>query len=141
MTDQPEEPVTVHHAQHVNGLAVVASEPAPSQLKRDGKPVPFKQILRLLLADGSEVYGCVHCDYTSPNPNSVRPHLNAHRNGKPPLTAGGVDVREVLRRLNAVDGIQADRDRWRDRAITAERDLSNLRRAFERAGLSARSHG
>lgn len=66
-------------ATHVKGVAVVADEPARSPISRPGVNVVFDQIRHLLLADGSEWYGCVHCDYVSQNPNSIRPHLKAHK--------------------------------------------------------------
>ncbi|MFI8932604.1 hypothetical protein ACIG3E_33690 [Streptomyces sp. NPDC053474] len=70
-------------ATHVNGVTVVADEPAPSPISRPGVTVTFEQIRHLLLADGAEVYGCRHCTYTSPNINSIRPHLKAHKPKKP----------------------------------------------------------
>lgn len=66
-------------ATHVNGVAVVADEPAQSPISRPGVNVVFDQIRHLLLADGNEWYGCRHCDYVSQNQNSIRPHLKAHK--------------------------------------------------------------
>ena len=63
-------------AEFVNGIAVLASQPAESPLPGlNGKPVYFKQILKLLLANSEEVYGCLHCDYTDKSVSVVRPHL------------------------------------------------------------------
>lgn len=127
-------------ATHVNGVAVVATEPAVSTWKdRKGNPVQYRQMLRLLLADGTEVYGCLHCDYTHPNLNSVRPHLNAHRAQKrvEEETADSVGVRALVAKLAAADRLAADRDHWKARALKAEGDLASLRRAFRRAGVPA----
>ncbi|MEV7887513.1 hypothetical protein ACWD3I_26015 [Streptomyces sp. NPDC002817] len=66
-------------ATHVNDVAVVADEPAQSPISRPGVNVVFDQIRHLLLADASEWYGCLHCDYVSQNQNSIRPHLKAHK--------------------------------------------------------------
>ncbi|MFB6881266.1 hypothetical protein ACFCY8_10570 [Streptomyces noursei] len=66
-------------ATHVNGVAVIADEPALSPISRPGINVTFDQIRHLLLADGSETYGCRHCTYVSDNINSIRPHLKAHK--------------------------------------------------------------
>ncbi|WP_019061562.1 hypothetical protein [Streptomyces prunicolor] len=66
-------------ATHVKGVTVVADEPARSPISRPGVNVVFDQIRHLLLADGSEWYGCLHCDYVSQNQNSIRPHLKAHK--------------------------------------------------------------
>lgn len=117
-------------ATHVNGVPVIAAEPAVSNFKNQatGENLRYRQMLRLLLEDGSEVFGCLHCDYTSPNLNSVRPHLNKHRlsleigNGH-----GGVDIAGLVKRLQAVEVVEADRDRWKARAIDAERELRKIR--------------
>ncbi|WP_431983946.1 hypothetical protein [Streptomyces qinglanensis] len=68
-------------ATHVNGIAVVEDEPAQSGISRPGKNVVFEQVRHLLLEDGSEVYGCAHCTYTSDNKLSIRPHLKVHKTG------------------------------------------------------------
>ncbi|MEU6331473.1 hypothetical protein ABZ851_29980 [Streptomyces sp. NPDC047049] len=65
-------------ATHVNGVAVIIDEPAPSPISRPGADVTFDQIRHLLLADGAETYGCLHCPYVSENISSVRGHLKAH---------------------------------------------------------------
>ncbi|MFJ8677358.1 hypothetical protein [Streptomyces sp. NPDC093589] len=65
-------------ATHVNGVAVLIDEPAPSPISRPGVDVTFDQIRHLLLADGTETYGCVHCPYVADNISSVRAHLKAH---------------------------------------------------------------
>ena len=121
-------------ATHVDGVPVIAAEPAQDPKgwkdRRTGEPLRFKQILRLLLEDGSETFGCIHCDYTNPSIYSVRPHLNKHRltlaaesNGH----AAGVDLAELARRLQRVDRLEADRDEWRRRALDAERELRKIR--------------
>ncbi|MFD3422616.1 hypothetical protein [Streptomyces decoyicus] len=65
-------------ATHVNGIAVITDEPAPSPISRPGVNVTFEQIRHPLLADGAETYGCLHCSYVSDNINSIRGHLKAH---------------------------------------------------------------
>ncbi|MFI7087739.1 hypothetical protein ACIBUR_29595 [Streptomyces anulatus] len=66
-------------ATHVNGLAVIEDLPTRSRISRPGVQVTFDQTRHLLLSDGSEMYGCKHCTYTSTNPNSIRPHLKVHK--------------------------------------------------------------
>jgi hypothetical protein len=116
----------------VNGLEVIADEPTEAPLcDRSGKPLVWRQTRTLLLSDGSTVYGCVHCDYSSPNVKAIRPHLNKHRTST--VDVGRLDelsLGEVLRRLAALDDLTAERDGWRERATRAERSLSNLRRAL-----------
>lgn len=65
------------------------TEPAQAHIKNrvTGEPIYYKQILKLHYSDGTETFGCIHCDYTSTNLNSIRPHLNKHnrvRKPKPP---------------------------------------------------------
>lgn len=122
-------------ATHVDGVPVIASEPAADPKgwkdRRTGEPLKFRQVLRLLLEDGSETYGCIHCDYTNPNIYSIRPHLNKHRttlaapaaNGH----AAGIDIAELVRRLHAAERMQDERDMWKSRALNAERELRKIR--------------
>jgi hypothetical protein len=123
----------------VNGWEVIADEPTEAPMRdRSGKPVVWQQTRTLLLADGSTVYGCVHCDYTNENVRSIRPHLNKHRgDGSTSRTAdlGGLaelSLGEVLQRLGALDDVSSERDEWKARAIRAERSLSTLRNALRR---------
>jgi hypothetical protein len=122
----------------VDGVEVIADEPTEAPMRdRSGKPVVWQQTRTLLLENGSTVYGCVHCDYTSENPRSIRPHLNKHR-GEQPATGravalgdlAGVTLAEVLVRLVEHDQVAAERDDWKARATRAERSLSTLRAAL-----------
>jgi hypothetical protein len=125
-------------ATEVDGKAVIAVEPAKSSFRgSDGERVSFRQMLRLLLDDGSEVYGCLHCDYTSPNLNSVRPHLNKHRKAKQldeaeELAAVGVglSLAQITRALRSHERTVNDLEEWKRRALTAERQLRLLRKAL-----------
>lgn len=127
----------------IGGVAVVADRRAATGGKhpKTGEPLRLKQVRDLLLADGTHIYGCAHCDYTNTNLHSMRPHLNKHRDRKAATAlngAAGISLADVIARLGAGAALEADRDRWRDRALAAERDLGSLRRAFERAGLITR---
>jgi len=137
-------------AAQVHGVEVIADQPAPTNIShRDGTPVLYRQIRLLLLEDGTETYGCLHCDYTG-TVNQVRPHLNAHRGVKTPkpdmpspgsAQVAGLDVGELIRRLKAHEALAQDRDRWKARALDAERDLTDLRRIYQRtAARHERSH-
>jgi hypothetical protein len=115
-------------ATHVDGVEVIADEPAQSPItSRDGKPVHFKQIRELLLADGATVYGCVHCDYTSPGIGSIRPHLGKHKNGK---DADEISLSQLLARIAEIEKVTAERDEWKARALKAEGSLKVLRDAL-----------
>lgn len=116
----------------VNGLEVIADEPTEAPLcDRAGKPLVWRQTRTLLLSDGSTVYGCLHCDYTSDNVKAIRPHLNKHRGSTVDVARlDELTLGEVLRRLAALDDLAAERDSWKERATRAERSLSHLRRAL-----------
>ncbi|MGH3859184.1 hypothetical protein [Actinokineospora sp.] len=121
----------------VDRVEVLADEPTEAAMRdRAGKPVVWQQTRTLLLADGRTVYGCAHCDYTSDNVRSIRPHLNKHRGAVEPEHAdlgalGEVTLAEALARLADHDQVAADRDEWKTRATRAERSLAALRRALK----------
>lgn len=92
-------------ATSINGVAVIASEPAESKISVSGRPVYFKQIMKLLLEDGTEAYGCAHCDWTANGAPSVRSHLKKHST--------------KARTPKAED--------WEARALRAEHELAAIR--------------
>ncbi len=125
-------------ATHVNGCEVIASEPVASPLSTPDRPVYFRQIRRLLLADDSEAFGCVHCDYTASAPGRVRAHLSKHNGsaGTGRQAAGQINLDELLARIARGDAAQAqldavtkERNTWKRRALAAERNLAAIRRA------------
>lgn len=112
----------------VYGHAVIADHPAPSNLTdKSGNPVYFRQIRTLTLDNNEVVYGCAHCDYTAEHVNSVRPHLNKHRDTKAKPT-GPASAVTVLAEENA--RLTAEVERWRNRARNAEKTLAAIRRAW-----------
>lgn len=120
-------------ATHVNGVEVIADEPTPSPITtRDGGTVLWHQTRTLLLADGSTVYGCQHCDYTNERATSIRPHLNKHRdtNGKTATATGDLTLQQLVARLGDYDKVAGERDDWKRRALDAEGKLRTLRKAL-----------
>lgn len=121
----------------VEGVEVLADEPTEASMRdRSGRPVVWQQTRTLLLADGRTVFGCAHCDYTSDNVRSIRPHLNKHRGAVQPERVdlgalGEVTLAEALARLADHDQVAADRDEWKARATRAERALAALRKALK----------
>lgn len=85
-------------ATHVGGHEVVAAEPVRSPLWKPDRPVMFRNILELLLDDGTTLHGCAHCDYTCEKVGQVRNHLTkAHKGEVPPATpepVGGDEGRQ-----------------------------------------------
>ncbi len=120
----------------VNGRTVIEDRPTPAPISgRGGKPVYWQQVRTLVLHTGETLYGCAHCDYTSSNVYSIRPHLSAHSNGKSRRNGKGkpgtsTDIGELLAQLSRLDELTQDRDEWRQRALKAERNLRAIRRAI-----------
>lgn len=111
----------------VDGHQVIADEPARSPIANGaGQPMYFQQIRKLLLDNGSELYGCVHCDYARPRLAQVRPHLKKHRD----RAVGTLSVAELVDRLAKLERLTRERDGWRTRALKAEHALSALRRVL-----------
>ncbi|WP_372412550.1 hypothetical protein [Streptomyces luteireticuli] len=133
----------------VNGLEVIGSEPAESPLRPGGHTIYFKQIRKLLLEDGSEVYGCAHgdCDFTRDTTEGVRPHLKAHKARPLPRDVSTLPVNELVPLAQEAEKLRtdyaataeelaktvADRDQWRKRARSAEGDLKAIRKALRTA--------
>ncbi|GJF06724.1 hypothetical protein [Pseudonocardia sp. D17] len=67
-------------AAYVGAREVLAVEDVPSRWvdKDTGTPRVYRTIVRLLLDDGSEVYGCTKCTYTAEKVTSVASHQRAH---------------------------------------------------------------
>lgn len=116
--------------------AVLLDKPTLSPIEtRKGAPVYWDSIRTLSLATGQTVYGCADCDYAAASHLQVRPHRNAHRkvkaDGDTSSVAGVVkDVRTLIRKVESVDKLTADLNKWKARALDAERDLSALRQAL-----------
>ncbi|MEU3904192.1 hypothetical protein AB0F20_10270 [Streptomyces goshikiensis] len=71
----------------VNGIRILASEAVEAPISTPGKPVYYKQTRRLLLANDTQLYGCVHCDFADPRIGTVRIHLKQHRSAATPPAA------------------------------------------------------
>ncbi|WP_103339887.1 C2H2-type zinc finger protein [Amycolatopsis sp. CA-126428] len=125
-------------ATEVDGVAVVSDEPREAPFRDNGGNTIYQPQTRVLtLANGTVVYGCQHCDYTSPNPNSIRPHLGKHtgRTRKSTATPSARDslnlpLAELMARLDTLTAVTEDRDAWRTRALKAEKKLRQARNAL-----------
>ncbi|WP_242890138.1 hypothetical protein [Actinomadura litoris] len=121
-------------ATHVDGVPVIHTEPAESPLSTSVKPVFFKQIVKLLLEDGTEMFGCLHCDFTRTAPLPIRSHLKAHaaryKKGDHPQKSAEMSLTDLLARVAEMDKVTAERDEWKRRAREAERKLASLRQAL-----------
>jgi len=147
-------------AKKVGRLTVITAEPVLSPLSAPDKPVYFKQILRLLLSDGGETYGCAACDFTADAVGKVRQHNGTHKKGTPgvrvvtraarapappaPLStigAGSVAenmtilevlnwIRENGKMVEAMEKMSDERNEWKRRALAAEKSVAQFRRAL-----------
>lgn len=128
-------------ATDLNGILVVKDDPTESPLSdRAGKKIYWEKIRTLTLADGSVVYGCALCEYTSANVRSVRPHLRVHAASvaaKQPVDtlqsvfSSGMSLSSFAQRVTEVAGLEEALDQWRQRALTAEAKLEKLRHIIE----------
>lgn len=121
-------------ATHVNGVAVVEDQPARASITDfNGDPVHFKQIRELLLADETVVYGCLHCDYTRDKPGQIRSHLKLHATPKAKTTTAvpkELTISDLLSAAAKIEKLTAERDEWKRRAVTAERELATVRKVL-----------
>lgn len=124
---------------------VIHEAPAQSRLKdKAGHHVLYKQIRELLLADGSITYGCAHCSETSPDIMVIFRHLRTHkpatiRRPKPKKAAPKPDTNGhkaegdglVIQLVETeIAKLTMQRDRYKARALKAERELAKVRRAL-----------
>lgn len=125
-------------ATHVDGKKVVSDEPRTAPFAdRAGNPIYQPQTRVLTLDDSTIVYGCAHCDYTSSNPNSIRPHLSKHNSRRTRTSDSGVlalPLAELMARLDKLDAITEEAHQWKARALAAERRLKQLRTALGPVG-------
>jgi hypothetical protein len=127
----------------VNGYHVVSDIPARSPLPHptdSDKALYFKTIRALSLSNGEVVYGCVDCTYTADTTFKVRAHRSHHPRtkgrggGANGVRAGAhrapdtITIDDLVSRLTALAKMEGERDRWRTRAIAAERKLAALGR-------------
>ncbi|MEV6421815.1 hypothetical protein [Streptomyces sp. NPDC051662] len=99
----------------------------------------FTRIVELLLDDGSTVHGCKveDCTFTG-NLGQVRAHLSVHKDASEPAPPAKdrlleLTTAQLLEKAAAVDRIVKDRDRWKNRATTAERKLKSIQNALRPA--------
>lgn len=117
-------------AREAFGRAVIADEPTRSPISdHNGRVVYWQQIRTLTLDDGSTAYGCAHCEYASRNVRSIRPHLGKHnrRRSARGQVPGDMSLNTLVEQLSTLTQVQADLDRWKARALKAEKSLRTLR--------------
>jgi hypothetical protein len=132
-------------ATKVDGQLVIETEPVESPLSTPDRPVVFTRIMRLLLEDGREFYGCADgdCDYADLKMGNVRAHLKAHRTPAAKaaatrdatfedMTIGEVlAIAETYGALNgALERMTEDRNAWKARARKAEASLATLKKVL-----------
>lgn len=126
MTDSPDP------ARVIDGVAVLDDRDTRSPINdRAGNPVMWRKIRTLLMADGTTLYGCSVCDYTSRNPMSIRPHLGKH-SGKVRVDTPTAEVSAIVAQLQRLAQTEQERDSWKTRALAAESELRKIRAAFGR---------
>jgi hypothetical protein len=98
----------VKQYQEIDGVAVIEQtqaygrHPHPDQ---NGKQVPFSYVVHLLLANGSERYGCTlddACDYVAESVQSVVAHLSKHNPDRCKPTTPEPVLRDVIRTVRTL---------------------------------------
>lgn len=82
----------------VNGVEVVRVEPVESGLSNEKRPMFYKRVKRLWLADGTSVYACTECSATDDTEGKIRGHIRrVHGTATPGRKPkdGGLAVRAV----------------------------------------------
>lgn len=117
----------------VDGLSVIATERVESPLSSPERPMFYVHTLKLLLEDGSVVYGCSDCDFTSDKMGSTRNHWQNYCPGNPKsITNGGVKKPRKDRRVNEAEDLAALLDQLLDdngsqeRIASLEREVADL---------------
>ncbi|WP_328973593.1 hypothetical protein [Streptomyces sp. NBC_00239] len=139
----------------LNGLEVIEFEFAETPRSTPENPRYYKEVLKVLLSDGTVVYNCVwqNCEFTRPKASGVWPHVKAHKNQTraPKATAepseidvDGLPLAEVIERarkatwysvqldaaLKKLDKATHEVEKWKPRATAAEKQLATIRNAF-----------
>lgn len=135
----------------IDGLRVLEREPVESPLSTPERPIYFTRILRLLLEDGSELFGCgaAGCEEVRETVQAVSVHLGvehpdpekARIKSTDPLDMTLREVTEVIGDMKELrtenirltrenDRLKRDRNEWKARAKDAESDLTVIRNAI-----------
>jgi len=126
-------------------------ERVETPLSTSARPCHFTRIVRLLLDDGTDLFGCTECDFTSPAVGSVRHHLRDHsatvealRPQRKPRSVPSqqravpdISLSDLLQSAeraeamgDALERLAADRNEWKARALKAERAMATLKRVL-----------
>ncbi|MEO3976743.1 hypothetical protein [Streptomyces sp. CAU 1734] len=143
----------------LNGQEVIEFEFAETPRSTPESPRHYREVLKVLLADGSVVYNCVwpECAFTRPSANGVWPHTKAHKTPAPApalvageapdhsmIDVGGLTLAEVIDRaqksawykaerddaLKKLGRISRELDEWKPRARAAEKQLRAIQSAI-----------
>jgi hypothetical protein len=144
----------------LNGLKVESFEFAETPRSTPENRRYYREVLEVLLEDGTVVYNCVwpNCEFTRTSANGVWPHTKAHKNKaqaktpKPTVDPSAIDVSgltlaELIDRAQKATWYSAELDAalkklskatreledWKPRAKTAEQQLKAIRNAFAAA--------
>lgn len=123
------------------GRPIIAVEPASTGLRRsDGERVYLKRTVLLQMAGGDVAYGCTECGFADDSVGKVNNHVaNAHggtTGPKQPKTAKRRDaavishLKAALSALEETPDESSEVEKWKKRALDAERRLAMLRKAL-----------
>lgn len=131
-------------ATEVNGVKVKTDTPTLAPITTpNGKAIWWEQTRTLTLEDGSIVYGCLHCDHTATKAGAIRPHLRQHADPDKPKPAkkDKTALAAVSKRLRRVETLEEQVKRWKTRALTAERKISQWEQDLISLGFTPTDNG
>ncbi|WP_127453019.1 hypothetical protein [Streptomyces sp. B29(2018)] len=144
----------------LNGLKVESFDFAQTPRSTPENRRYYKEVLEVLLEDGTITFNCVwmDCEFTRPTAGGVWPHTKVHKNqaakaskttGRDPfeIDVSGLTLGELTERaqkatwysteLDATQKklakVSRDLNQWKRRAQTAEKQLRTIRNAFASA--------
>ncbi|MET9779009.1 hypothetical protein ABZ023_32965 [Streptomyces sp. NPDC006367] len=142
----------------LNGLKVESFDFAETPRSTPEDRRYYKEVLEVLLEDGSVVYNCVwpECEFTRPSASGVWPHTKVHKPqtetpSKAPepaeIDVTGLTIAELVERaqyairycserdaaLKELSKVSRELEKWKPRAKKAEQALKTIRNAFAAA--------
>ncbi|TLQ39218.1 hypothetical protein [Streptomyces marianii] len=123
----------------LNGLEVIEFEFAETPRSTPENPRYFKEVLKVLLADGTVVYNCAwpNCEFTRSKASGVWPHTKVHKNttatapkaAPDPSTidVSGLTLAELVDRAQKTTWLAAELATTRKKLTRATRELEELK--------------
>ncbi|MEU4082496.1 hypothetical protein [Streptomyces venezuelae] len=128
----------------LNGLKVESFDFAETPRSTPGDRRYYKEVLEVLLEDGSVVYNCVwpECEFTRSSASGVWPHTKVHKpqTGTPSkapapaeIDVTALTIAELVERAQDATRYRSDRDAALKQLSKAQRELGELKPRLRKA--------